>query len=498
MGISVDFFMETPVVEALVLRIVDVLKTKVSEFKYNQWLRPARFSIDGDSLRIDVPNKFIRDWILDHYLPLIRYEMFSLSQREFKIAISVSENAADTQGAARDSSAAFSAKAEVNALVQGLTCTPAPDASGARAVVVSNAYPQGAAKDGRLPVSASVRRTTGLNGKYTFESFVVGSGSQFCHAAALAVAEHPGRTYNPLLIYGGVGLGKTHLLNAIGLRILATSPQLRVLSITGEQFTNELINAIRYETTYEFRKKYREGCDVLLIDDVQFIAGKERTQEEFFHTFNTLYESRRQIVLTSDRSPKDMAQLEERLRSRFNWGLIADIQTPDTETRIAILRRRAESIGVFLPDDVAQLMAEKIRTNIRDLEGAFTRLSAFAHLYKCALSTDLVRKILQDIVDEQSTLLSFDRIQALVAAHFKVAVGDLKSAKRYRTIAEPRQIAMYLCKKYLKASFPEIGHHFGGKDHSTVIHAVRKIEKGIGENPAMHESILQLEKSLSA
>lgn len=467
--------------ESLVHQIVDVLKTKVSEFKYNQWLRPTRFMIDGDAMKIEVPNKFIRDWIQDNYLPLIQYELFRLSNREFKIVFTVHEGAETSTALAGATQQILQQMGE--RAPNSSSATPAPA--------------RGAPHSHGSTSSHHPRSLQGFNSKYSFDTFVVGNSNQFCHAAALSVADHPGKTYNPLFIYGGVGLGKTHVLNAIGLKIAMNDPKKRIVSVTGEQFTNELINAIRYETTYEFRRKYRESCDILLIDDVQFISGKERTQEEFFHTFNTLYDSRRQIILTSDRPPKDIRDLEERLRSRFNWGLIADIQAPDTETRVAILQRRAESLGVALPNDIAYLVAEQVRTNIRDLEGAFNRLSAFSLLSKSEMNPALVIKILSEFIKEKQNTLSVERIQELVAIHYNVKVDDLVSERRFKAIAEPRQIAMYLCKKLLKASFPEIGQKFGGKDHSTVIHAVQKITKAVEQNTTMQTSISAIEKSLS-
>lgn len=467
----------------VVSQLIDVLKTKVSEFKYNQWLKPARFSAEGQRLQITVPNKFVRDWIAEHYLQLVQYEMYRLTQTEYEINLVVAVLPPELPPPVAPGKGVY------DTLVSQLEIA---------ATAASPAAPGTSSPSAPAPRPAPLpTRLQGLNSKYTFDSFIVGNSNQFCHAAARSVAENPGMTYNPLFVYGGVGLGKTHLLNAIGLKIFQETPAKRVLSVTGEQFTNELIGAIRYETTADFRKKYRESCDILLIDDIQFIAGKERTQEEFFHTFNTLYESRRQIVLTSDRSPRDIQHLEDRLRSRFNWGLIADIQVPDTETRVAILRRRADASGVELPDSVAYLIADKVRSNVRDLEGAFNRLSAFSVLYKCELTPDLAAKILEDLISEKAAIVSFERIQQLVAEHYKVKVDDLTSSRRFKTIAEPRQIAMYLCKKFLKTSFPEIGQHFGGKDHSTVIHAVRKVTKDIEDNPSLQASISQLEKSLS-
>lgn len=473
-------------IDSHVTQLVDVLKTKVSEFKYNQWLKPARFIIENDTLRIEVPNKFIRDWISENYLQLIKYEMYRLSAQEFTIEIVVSESLNTVDLLSGDLS--LSIHKTMEGLDKTTAETPAQDAE-RPAFQPSTSAP---ATPSAYPV-----RVHHFNPKYSFGTFVVGNANQFCHAAASAVASNPGQTYNPLFIYGGVGLGKTHLLNAIALKALGDVPSRRIISITGEQFTNEMVNAIRYETTYEFRKKYRETCDILLIDDIQFIAGKERTQEEFFHTFNTLYESRKQIVLTSDRSPKDIQHLEERLRSRFNWGLIADIQVPDTETRVAILRKRAETANILLTDDVAYLIADKVRSNVRDLEGAFNRLSAFAVLSKSEITFDLAQRLLQDVMSSARAAVSFESIQRMVADHYHINVDDLKSARRFKTIAEPRQIAMYLCKKLLNASFPEIGQRFGGKDHSTVIHAVRKIAKEIETNIEIQSSLVAIEKTLT-
>ncbi|KXK22569.1 MAG: chromosomal replication initiator protein DnaA, partial [Armatimonadetes bacterium OLB18] len=336
----------------------------------------------------------------------------------------------------------------------------------------------------------------GLNPKYTFDTFVVGNSNQFAHAASRAVANLPSLAYNPLFIYGGVGLGKTHLLNAVGLEIHRTQKQLKVLYVHAEHFTNELINSIRYEKMFEFRKKYRESCDVLLIDDIQFIAGKERTQEEFFHTFNYLYESRRQVVVTSDRFPKDIPQLEERLRSRFEWGLIADIQAPDTETRVAILRKKAEEDRIALPDEVAMFLATHIRNNVRELEGSLIRLSAFSSLSGNEISVEMAREILKNLIPDRSRALTIEAIQKLVADHYNVKISDLKSPRRLKVLTVPRQIAMYLCRKHVKSSFPELGMKFGGKDHSTVVHAVQKIEKLLQQDLTLRNEISSLEKIL--
>ena len=307
-----------------------------------------------------------------------------------------------------------------------------------------------------------------------FEKFVVSSCNQFAHAASVAVAEQPSRAYNPLYIYGGVGLGKTHLMQAIGQR-LSQRGGARMRYISTEQFMNELINAIRFERTFEFKEKYRK-VDLLLIDDIQFLAGKERTQEEFFHTFNALYDAQKQIVITSDCPPREIPTLEERLRSRFEWGLIADIQPPDLETKIAILRKKAEAEGSTLPDDVALFIATHSKSNIRELEGSLIRAIAYASLSGRELTLEMAKDTLKDLLVPESPAVTVETIQKLVADHFNLRVSEIKSKTNSQQVAFPRQIAMYLCKKMTACSLPEIGKRFGGKHHSTVIHAIQKIE----------------------
>ncbi len=331
-----------------------------------------------------------------------------------------------------------------------------------------------------------------LNPKYTFEKFVVGSCNQFPHAAALGAAENPGKTYNPLFIYGGVGLGKTHLMHAIGHSIKERNRHLRVAYITSEKFMNELINAIRYDKTQTFRDKYR-SIDVLLMDDVQFMAGKERTQEEFFHTFNALHNDQKQIVITSDCPPREIPTLEERLHSRFEWGLITDMEPPDLETKVAILKRKADMDGVFLSDEIAFYIAGKIKHNIRELEGSLVRLIAISSLRGMPISKMLAQEAMRNIVDnEQPQGMTIDRIARTVAAHFKLSIEELKSKNNSRQIAVPRQVAMYLCKKLTKHSFPEIGREFGGKHHTTVMHSVDKINTLTNEDQNFHRVVGEL------
>ncbi len=337
---------------------------------------------------------------------------------------------------------------------------------------------------------------TSLNPKYTFDKFVVGNSNQFAHAAALGAAESPGTTYNPLFIYGGVGLGKTHLMHAIGHSIKLRSPNTRVAYITSEKFMNELINAIRFDKTPAFRDRYR-SIDVLLMDDVQFMAGKERTQEEFFHTFNTLHNDQKQIVISSDCPPREIPTLEERLHSRFEWGLIADIEPPDLETKIAILKRKADLDGFVLDDDIAMFIAGKIKSNVRELEGSLVRLVAIASLKGMPLSKALAQEAMKNIVDGGHPVgMTMERIARVVAEHFKMSVADLKSKNNSRAIAGPRQIAMYLCKKLTRHSFPEIGRDFGGKHHTTVMHSVTKVEELMTTDRFFHRTVTELIDSL--
>jgi chromosomal replication initiator protein len=436
-----------------VQKVIATLQTKISGINFNNWIKPAKFHLEDHALVIEVPNKFIRDWITENYLHLIKYELFKVTGQEHQIRFRMVEEALKDE-----------------------------------AVPTPNQPP---------PAPVSRKPSPGmLNPKYLFHNFVVGSSNQFAHAASRAVAKLPALAYNPLFIYGGVGLGKTHLINAIGNEIQHLFPDMKVLYVHAEQFTNELINSIRYEKMFEFRKKYRESCEILLMDDIQFIAGKERTQEEFFHTFNFLYESRRQVVVTSDRFPKDIPQLEERLRSRFEWGLIADISAPDTETRVAILRKKAEADRIPLSDEVAMFLASHVRSNVRELEGSLIRLSAFASLSGNEISLEMAKEILKDVLPDRSRHMTVEAIQKLVAEHYNLKISDLKSPRRHKVLTVPRQIAMFLCRKHVKSSFPELGMKFGGKDHSTVVHAVQKIQKLLQKDITLKNEISSLEKQI--
>jgi chromosomal replication initiator protein len=434
-------------------RTLDTLKDRVSKQIYENWFQPMKLGgLKEGEVQIRVPNRFFGDWLREHYNDLLVETLNSLLERkDVKLLFEVKPNTTD-----------------------------------------GSAKGRGSPEDN--PERVSTRRTL-LNSKYTFKSFVVGSSNQFAHAASLAVAEAPAKSYNPLFIYGGVGLGKTHLLNAIGNLTLEQRKVESIAYVSSEQFTNEVINSIRYDRMAEFRSRYR-NTDILLVDDIQFIAGKERTQEEFFHTFNTLYESHRQIVITSDLFPKEMPSIEERLRSRFEWGLIADIQPPDLETKIAILKKKAETERVNLSDDVALFLATNIRTNIRELEGSLIRLGAFSSLTGQRVTMDLARSVLRDTLTEKEKVISVEDIQKRVTEQFQIKLAEMRSKRRTKNLVYPRQIAMYLCRELTQLSFPEIGRNFGGKDHTTVMHACRIINEQKGKDLQLRKTLEVLMKRL--
>ncbi len=445
-------------------QLKEKLQSKISELNYNTWIRPiSKAQLSDNSFTLYVPNKFVADWINDYYSDLVRQELQEMTNTDLKLLFEVA--------ASEDNIEQPIANSEPTAT----TAAPAVQA----------------------PIRTKAKTVSNLNQKYDFDRFVVGSSNQFVHAASHAVADLPGGHYNPLFIYGGVGLGKTHLMHAVGLKIQHNRPDLNVLYVSAEAFTNEVINGIRYDKMPELRRKYRENLDVLLIDDIQFIAGKERTQDEFFYTFNSLHDSQRQIVISSDKLPKEIPGIEERLRSRFEWGLIADIQPPDLETRVAILKKKADMEKIHCPDDVAMFLASSIKSNVRELEGSLIRISAFASLTKTRISLELTKEVLRNIIQERSPDYTIESIQRTVADFYKIHVSDLKSPRRTKTLAYPRQIAMYLCKKLTASSFPEIGLKFGGKDHTTVMHACKKIENLLETNTGLQEDVSILERTIS-
>jgi len=430
------------VLDSLWARLLESVSHKVPPAAFDSWLRPCRLlAVEGDHLRIGAPNPFSRDWLAQHHLDALQHAAQEVVGGHPRVTIVVDETAVAESA-------------------------PAP-----------------------MPTRAGGTGTAeGLNPRYTFDAFVVGSSNQFAQAACQAVAELPSRAYNPLFIYGGVGLGKTHLLHAVGHQSVRLFPGMAVVYISSERFTNELINAIRYDRTAEFRARYRT-IDLLLIDDIQFISGKERTQEEFFHTFNDLYESRKQIIVSSDCSPKEIPEIEERLRSRFEWGLIADIQPPDFETRVAILKKKAALERVRLTDDVAYLIASRIKSNIRELEGSLTRMIAFCALTGREMSVDLTQEVLGELWGEEEKIITIEQIQRKVCDLFGIRLSDLKAKTRTKAIAFPRQIAMYLARQLTHASLAEVGRAFGGKDHTTVLHAVDKVQALLQEDPKLRKTI---------
>jgi chromosomal replication initiator protein len=451
------------------------LRGKVKSEVFNTWFRPL--SVLGcdeasKSLRLSLPNLVLRDWILSHYSKDLEAALQDIGLSDHRIEWIVVSPGLHSDGS----------------ISMGLLELPSEESLDAKVTPVTKvaeAKPEG-------PASYQY-----LSPKYTFENFVVGSSNQFAHAASQAVAGAPGQTYNPLFIYGGVGLGKTHLIQAIGHSIKQSDKSLVVAYVSLERFMNELINAIRYgyDKTNAFRERYRT-IDVLLMDDIQFIAGKERTQEEFFHTFNALYESQKQIVISSDSPPREIRDIEERLHSRFEWGLIADIEPPDLETKVAILRRKASLHGFTLPDEVALYIAGAVKRNIRELEGSLLRLLAFSSLRGLPITKMLAEDAVGYVVDANDHHLSISKVQRVVAAHYKMKVEDLTAKSNARSIAVPRQVAMYLSKRLTKQSYPEIGRQFGGKHHTTVIHSVEKVEKLIGSNPDFHRVVNGLVETL--
>jgi len=420
-----------------------IIKPSLNPQAFQTWFSfITPISLKEGTLVLEVPNQFFKNWILDHYSDTIKASLNNISsdatQLEFKVSELQEKKRAVTEQ-----------------------------------IMLDN---QEAVKTPTQTLSYSGRyKELKLNPKYTFESFVVGSSNRFTHAASLAVADSLARAYNPLFIHGGVGLGKTHLMHAIGHAVAQRYPQAKIMYISSERFTNHLITSIQNRTTPKFRQLYR-SVDILLIDDVHFIAGKESTQEEFFHTFNALHENHKQIVLSSDRSAKNIQGLEERLVSRFEWGLVTDIQLPDLETRIAILKKKSEREIIQVPDEVLFYIAEKIKSNIRELEGALIRVVAYAKLNNIGIELDMAKDVLKDMIVEEEKKITIELIQKKVAEYFDIRVSDMRVKKRSKIIAYPRQIAMYLARELTSHSLPEIGERFGGRDHTTVLHAFEKIQ----------------------
>jgi len=434
---------------------LSALAGRIQPHNFDMWLRPLSCrSIDEGRITLVAPNRWLKEWFEDNYQDVVLEALRAQTATDYEIVFEVEE-------------------------------PEAPEPTGAAVAPVESE-----------PARAPRPQPGDLLTKYSFDSFVVGPSNQLAHAASRACAEVPAGKYNPLFIYGGVGLGKTHLVQAIGHRIRDQHPSWRILYLKAETYMNEYINSLRNGKMDEFRRKYREKCDVLLMDDIQFIAGKDRTQDEFFHTFNSLFESHKQIVLTADQYPHEIPDLEDRLRSRFQSGLIADIQTPDLETRIAILKKKAELDQIELPDDVAEFLAKHIKSNVRELEGLLIRVAAFAGLQNHAITVEFAADTLKNFLSQASHALTVETVQKEVAAYFNVKLADLKSPKRHQAIARPRQIAMYLARKLCKVSYPELGQRFGGKDHTTVLSAFRKIDGLVQTDAKTRHTVEELERHL--
>ncbi|HEY4389999.1 MAG TPA: chromosomal replication initiator protein DnaA [Paenibacillus sp.] len=426
--------------------ILSIINTKLSKPSFDTWFKATKIvSIDDHSIVISAPTTFAVEWLESRYTKLVATTVYEYLDKQVDVSFVIEKSAPPEQ---------------------------------------PPVY-----KEPQAPVQTEESISHMLNPKYTFDTFVIGSGNRFAHAASLAVAEAPARAYNPLFLYGGVGLGKTHLMHAIGHYILEHSPSSKVVYISSEKFTNEFINAIRDNRAESFRNKYR-NIDILLIDDIQFIAGKESTQEEFFHTFNALHEERKQIIISSDRPPKEIPTLEERLRSRFEWGLITDIQPPDLETRIAILRKKAKAENLDIPNEAMMYIANQIDTNIRELEGALIRVVAYSSLINQDITTHLAAEALKDIIpSSRPKMITIQDIQQRVGEYFNLKMEDFKARKRTKAIAFPRQIAMYLSRELTDFSLPKIGDAFGGRDHTTVIHAHEKISQQIKNDQELNKVI---------
>ena len=440
--------------------IADKIALQVSQDTFQRWFASVEM-VNADELEIllQVPNNIYQLWIETNYLPLVQASILEVLGAPRKIAFCVSNQPPEVRP-------------------------------------VAQVAPQRARTKPEEANGFSAPAAHGMNPRNVFDNFVIGANNQFAHAACLAVAQAPAKTYNPLFIYGGVGLGKTHLMHAVGQQVIARGKSTKVLYITSEKFTNDFIDAIASNNLVKFRKRYRQA-DVILIDDIQFLAGKEKTQEEFFHTFNTLFDGHRQIILSSDRPPAEIANLEHRLVSRFEWGLTAELQPPDVETRVAILRKKAQALHIKLDDQVFEFLAERIRTNVRRLEGALMRVASFASLSGRELTPEAIEHLLKDILQEEAKRsVTIDQIQRRVAEHYDVRLADMTSKRRPANIAFPRQVAMYLARELTKSSLSEIGEAFGGRDHGTVLHAHRLITEKILSEEKIRQTVKFLDGQL--
>lgn len=459
------------------------LQPRLGQETYDLWLRPLTVAaVEGHTIRLRAPSLFMKEWFENHYMEAVLDEIEQRTQSRYVLDLEVDPTAAplDTE-----------------------TAEPVGDASDPTAPAVEPTPVQASAPVASVPSVHGARKIApppvGLSERYRFDTFISGASNELAASAARAAADQPGTRFNPLLIYGGVGLGKTHLLHAVGHSLYENNPWMRITYLSAERFMNEFISAVRHNQFDQFRRKYREDCDVLLIDDIQFIAGRDRTMDEFFHVFNALYEAGKQIMVTSDRTPSDMEGMEDRITSRLNWGLVADIKSPDLETRVAILRQKAENERIAIANDVAVYLAQQVNSNVRELEGALVRVATFADLKGVPITTAFIRDVIGETTKERRTApITVEAVQKAVASHFSVRIADLKGPRRHKGISRPRMIAMFLARELTGSSFPEIGLRFGGKDHSTVINACKRITKLRDEDPELRAAVDHLREQLSA
>lgn len=454
---------------------VDLLRDELPAQQFNTWIRPLQVEAEGDELRVYAPNRFVLDWVNEKYLSRL---IELLSERTTGMAPSLSLLIGSRRVTSARPTAGASARPHPQSGVPAAAAPPPASLSEPDVSVSSEpaSPPSAPARpvERNVQVEGGLKHTSYLNRTFTFENFVEGKSNQLARAAAWQVADNPKHGYNPLFLYGGVGLGKTHLMHAVGNHLLKKNPNAKVVYLHSERFVADMVKALQLNAINEFKRFYR-SVDALLIDDIQFFAKKERSQEEFFHTFNALLEGGQQVILTSDRYPKEIDGLEERLKSRFGWGLTVAVEPPELETRVAILMKKADQAGVDLPHDAAFFIAQRIRSNVRELEGALKRVIAHAHFMGRDITIELIRESLKDLLALQDKLVSVDNIQRTVADYYKIKISDLLSKRRSRSVARPRQVAMALSKELTNHSLPEIGDAFGGRDHTTVLHACRKI-----------------------
>lgn len=467
------------------------LQPRLGQETYELWLRPLTVAaVEGRTIRLRAPSLFMKEWFENHYMEAVLDELEARTDSRYVLDLEVDPTARQPTepGRAEPAAAEPHPGSQTN-----------PQLGGHREATTSAPQVASVATHPTVEIPRQVAPPpVGLSERYRFDTFISGASNELAASAARAAAEQPGTRFNPLLIYGGVGLGKTHLLHAVGHSLYESDPSRRITYLSAERFMNEFISAVRHNLFDQFRRKYREDCDVLLIDDIQFIAGRDRTMDEFFHVFNALYEAGKQIMVTSDRTPSDMEGMEERITSRLNWGLVADIKSPDLETRVAILRQKAEAERIAIAGDVTVYLAQQVQSNVRELEGALVRVATFADLKGVPITTGFIREVIGETTKERrSSPITVEAVQKAVASHFSVRIADLKGPRRHKGISRPRMIAMFLSRELTGSSFPEIGLRFGGKDHSTVINACKRITKLSAEDPELRSAVDHLREQLS-